>query len=1044
MPLTIGIDLGTTNTAVSYMKNGRPVMLQNEKGYTVFPSIVYWDKNGDVILGRRARSKMLTNPERGVFAVKRLMGLHHDSEEVSQIQKRIPYKILPSSDGMCLVEAAGQQFSPIDVAALILKEAKNIAEYALEEEVTGAVITVPAHFNHAQRDMTKRAAIQAGLHCELIINEPTAAALAYGFRQDTEKKVLVYDLGGGTFDVSILQFDIGVVETLATRGDTFLGGEDFDTRIINHIAEHFLAQSGVDLRDNPVASLRLKDAAEAAKCELSFKEKTKIYIPQIHDGQSIELMYTRAELEESTEDLIQKTLDVVRQTLEDSKTRVSQVDEVLLIGGQTRMPRIQQSISNLFNKKPSRGVNADEAVALGAGVRAGSMDDPSKAGPVLLDVTPFDLGIDISGGMFEKVILRNSKVPTSVTKTFSAVRHNQKVIRIVVRQGESRIATENEFLGEFRMSNLSRSGKGAISVDVTFEIDSSGMLKVRALEPHTGEAADITVRNYGEFTQGSGVSLSVEQRAHKGKSPAASKVDDIFEEETASPKAANEEIEKKVGFFGRLFGSKKKQTGNRLELEEVSEEISEEEVIPVQEVAIEELSEDDLLLEDIFEEKPAQQGLANSSFAVEGQELEEAEVTFVEAVEEEEDVSSYLATQEDTVTELELDDLLLELEEDSDETLVTEDIEETLDDLLEDLDATIMMERPNPSQAELPTSKEEAVEELDLDFLEEFEEQNEDSTAKAESVSAEEVTISSTTEEVLEELDLSFIEEAEDDGQEQPQEEVVEVEVTESDAGEELDLSFLEDDDLIGEEEVKEESIQEEALEELDLSFIEDEEEQVLQDKEDSEDELPGDELVVETQEEAVEELDLKELETAEVQDTETVQAEDIQVEEIDLSFLEAEVPTKEDETKEEQHEHEEVEEVDLGFLDEVAVKTDATPTSDADDVVDEDIDISALAEESKEEVVVSTEVKESTRLTLRSEESPESVPKRNEVIQSFLAANVEKADVFSIQDDGFFTEESPSKRDVSPQEDEEIAIPTAEDVEEDIDLDFFEDLFDD
>ncbi|MAA79981.1 MAG: hypothetical protein CL916_12070, partial [Deltaproteobacteria bacterium] len=801
MPITIGIDLGTTNTAVSYMKNGRPVMLQNEKGYTVFPSIVFWAKNGDVILGRRARSKMLTAPERGVFAVKRLMGLRHDSEKVAEIQKRIPYQILASSDGMCRVKAGENEYSPVDVAALILQEAKEIAEYALEEEVAGAVITVPAHFNHAQRDMTKRAATKAGLRCELIINEPTAAALAYGFRQDSEKKVLVYDLGGGTFDVSLLQFDVGVVETLATRGDTFLGGEDFDTRIVNYIAENFLAQSGVDLRNDLVAYLRLKDAAEAAKKELSFKEKAKIYIPQIHDGQSIELMYTRAELEETTEDLIQKTLDVVRQTLEDSQTRISQVDEILLVGGQSRMPRIQQAVSNLFNKKPSRGVNPDEAVAIGAGVRAGSMDDPSKGGPVLLDVTPFDLGIDISGGMFEKVILRNSKVPTSVTKTFSAVRHNQKVIRIVVRQGESRIANENEFLGEFRMSNLAGAGKGAISVDVTFEIDSSGMLKVRAVEPQTGEATDITVRNYGEFTQGSGVSLSVEQHEHKGTSPVTSQVDEIFEEE--SPESDNENIQEKVGFFGRLFGSKKKQTSNRLELEDMSEEVSEEEVIPVNEIDMEEISEDDLFLEEIFEEKPAQQGLANSSFAVEGQELEEAEVTFVEAEEEEEDVSSYLASaQEDIATELELDDLLLELDDDSDDLVEAGDIEDTLDDLLEDLDATIMMERPTKSQSELPKPKEEEVEELDLDFLEAFEEEIEG----ASTIEQENVLVEDSSEEV-EDIEIDVLEDEEVVAEEVVAEEVVAEEVVAEEV-EEVDLSFLEDD----EEEVLE--IEVEVLEE--------------------------------------------------------------------------------------------------------------------------------------------------------------------------------------------------------------------------------------
>ena len=1121
MPITIGIDLGTTNTAVSYMQNGRPVMLQNEKGYTVFPSIVFWDRNGDIILGRRARSKMLTHPERGVFAVKRLMGLRHDSQKVAGIQKRIPYQISASADGMCTVRAAGKEHSPVDVAALILKEAKNIAEYALDEEVTGVVITVPAHFNHAQRDMTKKAAIQAGLRCDLIINEPTAAALAYGFRQDAEKKVLVYDLGGGTFDVSLLQFDVGVVETLATRGDTFLGGEDFDARIIDHIAEHFLAQSGVDLRDDQIAYLRLKDAAEAAKCELSFKEKTKIYIPQIHEGQSVELMYTRAELEESTEDLISKTLDVVRQTLEDSKTRISQVDEVLLVGGQSRMPRIQQAVSNLFNKKPSRGVNPDEAVAIGAAVRAGSMDDPSKAGPVLLDVTPFDLGIDISGGLFEKVILRNSKVPTAVTKTFSAVRHNQKVIRIVVRQGESRIASENEFLGEFRMSDLSRGTRGAISVDVTFEIDSSGMLKVRAVEPQTGEAADITVRNYGEFTQGSATSLSVEQHAHKGVAPTIAPVDEIFAEEDDEPQSENENIQKKVGFFGRLFGSKKKPSSNRLELEEGPEELSEEEVIPVAE-AVEELSEDDLILEDIFEEKPAQQGLANSSFAVDGQEQEEAEVTFVEVAEEEEDISSYLAVQQDdTVTELELDDLLLELDGDSEDLVEDGDIEGTLDDLLEDLDATMMIERTASPQPELPSANEESVEELDLEFLEEIEEQaieqesvlvedsSEEEQAAPEAVeeteeSVEELELSfldveepvaaeevqeiaitlSEEEEAEEELDLSFLEE-----EEEKEESVEEIELElieerddhpQSDTGveeteeleEEIDLSFLE------EEEVKEESAEEieltlskeeESAEELDLSFLDEEavEEPVAAE------EVQEIAITLSEEEEAEEEVDLSFLEDSGVEEPAELNEEEAE-EEIDLSFLEDTVE-EENVIEEGGEEDEEIdlalieepdarsdtvveepdtgEELDLGFLDDEPVEVvESSPEVTQEEidlpeeVVDEAIDLSSLGEEEPKEEVIPENTEEVSTLTLQKEDSSPSVPARNEVIQSFLAANAQQSDVFSIQEDDFFAEESSTKFEEQPEHDEEVEIPNASNPEdeEEIDLDFFEDLFDD
>jgi molecular chaperone DnaK len=1022
MPVTIGIDLGTTNTAVSYMENGRPVMLQNEKGYTVFPSIVFWDKTGSVIVGRRARSKMLTDPDRGVYSAKRLMGLRCDATKVAEIQARVPYKIVPSADGMCLIDIAGEKRSPVDIAGLILLEAKKIAEHALEQEVTGAVITVPAHFNHAQRDMTKKAAEKIGLRCELIINEPTAAALGYGFRQDVEKKVLVYDLGGGTFDVSLLQFDVGVVETLATRGDTFLGGEDFDIRVVNYIAEHFLAQSGVDLREDPIASLRLKDAAEAAKCELSFKEKTKIYIPQIHQGESIELEYHRSQLEEATEDLIQKTLDVVRQTLEDKKIRISQVDEVLLVGGQSRMPRIQQSITNLFNKKPSRGVNPDEAVAIGAAVRAGSMDDPSKGGPILLDVTPFDLGIDISGGLFEKVILRNSKVPTAVTKTFSAVRYNQKVIRIVVRQGESRIAKENEFLGEFRMTNLATGSRGTISVDVTFEIDSNGMLKVRAIEPETREEADIIVRNYGEFTQGSGVSLSVEERSHEGvRSP---EILDVVENKEDHPQSNNEKIQKKAGFFGKLFGSKKKKEA-RLDLEETVEDYLEEEVMPVAELSFEEQSEEELLLEDIFEESPAQQGLANSSFAVSGQEREETKIGLVEGGEEEFDVSEYLVdgtSEELSIAEVELEELLVELDEDSEEELGEEGLEGALDDLLSDLDATVMMERPTKTTPVFPEEAREEAE-LDLGFLDKIEDLEESISIEIQAEHTEdEPVVLENTDDVEEELelDLDFLEEDALDDVVNEVSETPEIEevssLVEVEEELELDLDFLEEDAL--DDVVKEvsetpeiEEVEEEL--ELNLDFLE---EDALDDVVNEVSETPEIEEVsslVEVEEEL--ELDLDFLEHTEDEPGVLESTDDVEEElELDLDFL------SEEPQREEEQEKREEELIDLSLLSQEPQMIEESSVSTSSD-------------------------KEGLRLVLQSHSEEIQPTLRNEVIGSFLKENTKSAAIFEIQEDGFFVEETIQEE---IRADEAIEIPTEtqknDEPEEELDLDFFEDLFDD
>ena len=557
MGKAIGIDLGTTNTAVAVLVDGRPRVLEDEKGYKVLPSCVSLKADGRFIVGQAARNLVITDPQRTCYAVKRLMGRRYDSHEIALARERMSYEIIEASDGLTEVRLVDQAFSPVEVSALILQVAKSIAERAIDEEVDEAVITVPAYFNHAQRSATLEAARLAGLRCERLLNEPTAAALAYGFRKSGEKTLVIYDLGGGTFDVSVLHINQGVYEILASKGDTFLGGEDFDFRLVDHLADHFQSSHGVDLRKDVTALQRLKDAAERAKCELSFTDRTTVLVPRVTSKASLELSISRLTLEGLVEDLVERTLAVTRQAVNEAGLQISDVDDVILVGGQTRMPRVREAISGLFGRQPSRGVHPEEVVAIGAAVHASSLTDAETTGPLLLDVTPFDLGIDVAGGLFQPIIARNNHVPTAASRLFATSRDNQESVVVRVRQGDSRFASENEFLGEFVLSGLTAAPRMQTKVEVTFRIDMNGMLHCSAMEPATGERREIVVRNYADYAKGGG-SLDVaggEEGVARPVPVSAPEGEPLAPiDQAAAPAAVDDSAS---GFLGRLFGRKK-------------------------------------------------------------------------------------------------------------------------------------------------------------------------------------------------------------------------------------------------------------------------------------------------------------------------------------------------------------------------------------------------------------------------------------------------------------------------------------------------------
>ena len=517
MSKVIGIDLGTTNSCVAVMEGSSAKVIENAEGARTTPSMVAFAQNGERLVGQPAKRQAVTNPENTLFAIKRLIGRRYDDPLTEKDKGLVPYKIIAGDNGDAWVESFGKKYSPSQISAFILGKMKETAENYLGEKVTQAVITVPAYFNDAQRQATKDAGKIAGLEVLRIINEPTAAALAYGLEKKGSGTIAVYDLGGGTFDISVLEIGDGVFEVKSTNGDTFLGGEDFDARIIDYLADEFKKEQGIDLRKDKLALQRLKEAAEKAKIELSSTTQTEVNLPFITADQSgpkhLNVKLTRAKLEALVDDLVQRTIEPCKAALKDAGLKANEIDEVILVGGMTRMPKVFDAVKQFFGREPHRGVNPDEVVAIGAAIQGGVLKGEVKD-VLLLDVTPLSLGIETLGGVFTRLIDRNTTVPTKKSQTFSTAEDNQNAVTIRVFQGEREMAQDNKMLGQFDLVGIPPAPRGVPQIEVTFDIDANGIVSVTAKDKATGKEQQIRIQASGGLSDADIQKMVKDAEAH--------------------------------------------------------------------------------------------------------------------------------------------------------------------------------------------------------------------------------------------------------------------------------------------------------------------------------------------------------------------------------------------------------------------------------------------------------------------------------------------------------------------------------------------------